>query len=30
MINCKHCDVDATQISIEDFNNVDSYSADYV
>jgi hypothetical protein len=29
MINCKHCDVDAYyRISIEDFNSVDSYSAD--
>ena len=29
MINCKHCDVDAYyRIFIEDFNNVDSYSAD--
>ena len=29
MIKCKHCDVDAYyRISIEDFNSVDSYSAD--
>lgn len=29
MINCEHCDVEAYyRITIEDFNNVDSYNAD--